>query len=79
MRVTLADLQASRIPAALGLCPTDPRIIAWCNEAQERLLYEGKWFGTVATFNICATNGYITLPREIATIEAIKYLTKFLC
>ncbi len=60
-----------RIPQSLGLCPTDPRIVQWCNSAMERLLWEGKWWGTVARFGICAVNGCITLPRQIATVEAV--------
>jgi hypothetical protein len=71
MRTTYQDLQNSRIPASLGVGINDPRLLQWTNEAMERLLYMGKWWGTVARFNICATNGCITLPRQIATIEAV--------
>ncbi len=69
MRITLIDVKNSRIPAALGICATDARLIAWLNEAVERLLYEGKYFGTYAKFRICSTDNCITLPRQIATIE----------
>lgn len=71
MRTTYADLQSSRIPAVLGVCPTDAKLLAWTNEAQQRLLVEGRWWGTTARFRICATNGCITLPPQIATIEAV--------
>lgn len=71
MRFTYGDLQASRIPALMGVGPTDTRLLAWTNEAIQRLLISGKWWGTVARFNICATSGCITLPKQIATIEAV--------
>jgi hypothetical protein len=70
-RTTLSTIKASRIPASLGICATDPRLVAWVNEAQERLLFEGKWWGTVARFQLCATNGCITLPNQIAVLEAV--------
>ena len=71
MRTTLADLQASRVPYILGICPTDPRLVQWANEAVQRLLWLGKYWGTTAIFEICTTKGCITLPREIDTVEAI--------
>jgi hypothetical protein len=71
MRITLNDLMQSRVPSNLGICSTDKRLVAWANEAQERLLYEGKWWGTVARFSICTTKGCLTLPREIAVVEAV--------
>ncbi len=69
-RLTFADVKASRIPPTCGVCPTDDRLLQWVNDAQERLLYEGKWWGTYGKFRICATEGCITLPPQIATIEA---------
>lgn len=69
MRVTVSDLRSSRVPAALGICSTDPRLLAWANEAMQRLLFKGLWWGSVGRFRICATNSCITLPRQMATIE----------
>lgn len=71
MRTTYKDLQDSRIPQSLGVGANDSRLLSWTNEAQQRLLIEGMWWGTVQRFNICAENGCITLPRQIATIEAV--------
>jgi hypothetical protein len=71
MRRTLGDLKKRGIPAALGLCATDARLLQWLDEAQEILLNEGKWWGTVAKFQMCATDGCITLPPQIAVIEAV--------
>lgn len=69
MRRTLADIKSSRIPKVLGMCSTDERIAKYANEAIERLLPEGHWWGTTQKFRICATDGCITLPPQIATIE----------
>ncbi len=71
MRTTLAQLRASRIPAYLGLCATDPRIVQWCNEAQQRLLTGGDWVGTYGRYVFCLDEGCITWPRQIATIDAV--------
>lgn len=71
MRITVGDAKNSRIPNALGIGPSDARFIQWLNEAQQRLIIEGRYWGTTARFNICATNGCITLPRQIASIERV--------
>lgn len=78
-RLRLVDLRLSNLPGDLGLCVGDvPRIAQVANTAQRRLLYckeagdEG-WFGSWAEVKLpvsrCAP--YITLPREIARIEAV--------
>lgn len=67
-RLTGQDLLNSRIQFAIGMCD-QARQFAYCNAAQRRLLWKGKWFGTYAKFLICATDGCITLPGQIATIE----------
>lgn len=74
MKLTLGDAcnpVISRIPASIGSNGTvsDKRLVAFINEAIQRLLFEGRWWGTYQAFNICATGGCITLPPQIATIE----------
>lgn len=68
------DVKAA-VANACNLCDTAtdlPRILDYLNRAMERLLYEGKWKGTVQTFRICLdASGCITWPREIETIEAL--------
>lgn len=70
MKVTLGTAKA-RIAKHLNLCPTDSRTVEYINEAQRRLLESGKWKGTYGKFTICATNGCITWPRQIETIETV--------
>lgn len=69
MRTTVADAKASRIPQAIGCCPDDPRFLSTLNEALQRLLIKGKYWGTYGKYRICATEGCITLPPQLATIE----------
>lgn len=71
MRTTLGDIRNSRIPYAIGLCPDDSRITAYVNEAQQRLLTKGLFWGTFGRFRICSDSGCITLPAQIATIESV--------
>lgn len=74
-RLNVADLKAdsSRIAAALNVCPNDPRFLAWANEAEERMVNQGRWLGTVAEVQFCIDyTGCFTLPREVATLERIK-------
>jgi len=79
-RLRLVDLRVnSRFPAAVGLCASDYANLAlMANSAEQRLLKareagdEG-WYGTFAemifTASRCAP--YITLPRQVARLEAV--------
>lgn len=71
MRVTLADIKASRIPEAVNCPPEDARVVQYVNEAVERLLKKGHWWGCTAKYAFYATGGLITLPRQVASIEKV--------
>ena len=72
MRVTLGDAKASRaLQKAVGGCSDDSRFLDTLNEAIQRLLFEGKWWGTVQRYQFCAIDGCVTLPRTVAAIEAV--------
>jgi len=78
-RLRLYDLRLSRFPRVLGFCQDDvTRIAEYANSIQETLLYdkaagEESWQGTWAEiwFNLSRDQPYITLPREIARLEAV--------
>jgi len=78
-RLRLYDVMISRLPSLLGLCQDNvPQISNYVNSAQRRLLYarearEEGWYGTWAevAFNVSQATPYITLPREIARLEAL--------
>lgn len=78
-RLRLYDCRTSRLPGLIGACVGDDATVAnYVNSAQRRLLMcreasdEG-WWGTWAevAFNVSRCAPYITLPREIARLEAI--------
>lgn len=74
MKITLADVRMSRLPAAIGLCSGNtPDIAEAVNAAQSRLVEAagetGWWGGWVrVVFNVSASAPYITLPREFCRI-----------
>lgn len=74
MRITLADIRQSRLPAAIGLCSGNiPEIAAAVSAAQSRLVEaageQGWWGGWVkVVFPVDPTNPYITLPRQFCRI-----------
>jgi hypothetical protein len=71
MRLTFKTVNESDIPDSLQVCAGDPRLFGWYNDAQERILNSGRWWGTVKSANFCVTDSCIVLPREIATVEMI--------
>jgi hypothetical protein len=44
----------------------------YLNRAQEELLNQERWVGTTIKYRICSDSGFITWPRELGTIEAMK-------
>jgi hypothetical protein len=76
-RLTLGRLRytkngrPSRISVIANVCPDDDRIADWVNGFQERALNYGRWWGTTQLARLCVSSGCnITLPREVAVIEA---------
>ena len=52
-----------------GKSPDNPTVVDDINEAIERLMNKPKlWAGTTQSLILCAPNGQITLPREVAKI-----------
>lgn len=84
MRLRLYDCRISRLPTIIGKCQSDiPEIANYVNTAQQRLLYAAEacdesWWGTWAEvrLNVSRAAPYITLPREIARLEAITICDK---
>lgn len=84
MRLRLYDCRISRLPTVIGKCQADiPEIARYVNTAQQRLLYapeagDESWYGTWAEvrLNVSRAAPYITLPREIARLEAITICDK---
>ena len=70
-KLTVSDLQSSRIPAALNICPTDDRFYAWANEAEEMMLNQGRWIGSVMESQFCVSDACLTFPRQVADIRRL--------
>lgn len=70
MKLTLGDVRAS-VAKLLSMASTDSRVVNYINEAQERLVYKGKWPNTYVRYAVTNSNGTITWPRQLETIEAV--------
>lgn len=84
MRLRLIDCRLSRLPTVIGKCQANiPEIAEFVNTAQRRLLMaeearDESWYGTWAEvrLNVSRTLPYVTLPREIARLEAVTVCDK---
>lgn len=70
-RITVAQSTLLRLPQVMGICADDSRYLPWLNAAVQQCLFLGKWVGTYASYRVCVTDGCLTWPRQIETIEAI--------
>lgn len=71
-RLRVADLQNSRIPSALNVCPTEERFYQWLSEAEERMLAHGRWWGSVMETQWCiGQDACLVFPRQVETVERI--------
>jgi hypothetical protein len=70
MKRTLGDIRPV-ISKLLSMASTDSRVVGYINEAQERLLYKGKWVDSYARYAVANSNGTITWPRQLETIESV--------
>jgi hypothetical protein len=70
LRTNVQDAIDFGIPQAIGACATDTRFFRILNEGIQRLLFKGKYWGSTARFRFCVTDGMLTTPKQIATIEA---------
>lgn len=60
----------------LGMNVTDRRVMLYANRACRRLVDRGKWVGTTLRYQFCSNDGFITLPREIDTVELFALNTR---
>jgi hypothetical protein len=70
MKLTFGNVKAA-CAKILNLNSSDARVLDYVNRGCERLLYDaGKSVDTVARYTVCLTDGCVTWPRELETIEA---------
>jgi len=70
MKLLLKDVKPT-VAKMLSMASTDSRVVGYINEAQERLIYKGKWPGTYIRYSLSESNGAITWPRQLETIESV--------
>lgn len=72
MRTTLGHiLNNTRVPNYLKLGKTDARVVQFINEAVQRLVMKGPWWGCIQKYRVCATDGCLTWPRHVAAIWSV--------
>ena len=72
MRITLDDLRNnSRLAEAINVPPADARFAQYVNAAIQLLLPMGKWWDTMAKFKLSTSQGLVSLPTQIAAVEAV--------
>jgi hypothetical protein len=72
MPSTLKNAKDYGINTFVGLTTCDCRFTNMVNEAQQRLLNCGRWWGTYKRIRICVRAGCIVWPREVSAIDAIQ-------
>lgn len=70
MRLTLSQVLPD-VAEVLNQNPNSAKVLRYLNRAQEELLNQGRWVGTTVKYHICTSSGFVTWPRELATIEAM--------
>jgi len=70
MKLTFSQVKPL-VARVMGVCESDARVASYTNEACRRLLNKGLWAGCYGRFTINTTNGCITWPRLIETIESV--------
>jgi hypothetical protein len=75
--LTLAAACASDLPRRVNLCADvghaqRPRFIQMLNDTIERILNHGDFWGTTRPVRLCLTNGCVTLPRQVAALNAVR-------
>lgn len=70
MKLIVSDIR-EMISRVIGVCSDDDRVYDYINQACRRLLNKGLWAGCYGRFTIYTSNGCITWPRSIETIEAV--------
>jgi hypothetical protein len=72
MKLTLAQVKASTLPAAVNMPSCDSRFLSLVNEAVQRLVMRpSAWYDMHYRYQITATDGLVTWPREIASVSTI--------
>ena len=75
--LTLGAVLASDLPKRVNLCgtaghPQRQMFIDLLNYTTERILNHGSFWGTTRIIRLCLDDGCVTMPRPIASLEAVR-------
>lgn len=70
MRLTLSMVLPD-VAEVINQNQTSAKALRYLNRAQEELLNQSRWVGTTIKYQIATNAGFITWPRELASIEAM--------
>lgn len=71
--ITLQMVMNSRVPTVLNLCPTDPMLLTYVNEAEERLMTSPEnWVGSWQRALFDLYDGFCVYPRGVVEIRQAK-------
>lgn len=69
---TVADAKGSYLKSIAGVCTNSQQFLDWLNEATERLMDAGNWWGTEQLAQFCLYNQCITWPRYVGTVVGVR-------
>jgi len=72
-RLTVADVRAILYPIIDPGDANSAAFLQYLNQASERLLYSGKWKGSIVPVVFATSAGFITLPRAYLSVLAHQY------
>jgi len=72
-QINVANARPLLYKAAQLTDPNDPQFLVYLNQACERLLYSGKWEGSIVKVIFAGSIGYITLPWQYLSALAANY------
>lgn len=69
---TVSDARASVLKNIAGVCTSSAEFLDFLNEATERLMTAGNWFGTEQLGQFCLYNRCVTWPRYVGTVLGVR-------
>lgn len=71
MSATFAHAKASRIAEALNIDSADPRFAQYVNEAEQRMLHRGHYWGAYGRYVLDVDSQLLTTPSYLDTLDGV--------
>lgn len=69
-KLTLGSVKTT-MGRVLGKSTSSSDLVSYINEAQERLIARGDWWGTIVRYRFCANEAKLTWPRWVGSVRRI--------